>query len=143
MRLSKQVSNLKSSKRLKELGVKQRSLWYWVREFDKRKCKETDVWVVRLGLEGININRREYYSAFTVAELGEMLPEGFWYKPSMAEVKGFFTPKFFKYAYSFEVYYESKSFNPVVILNNFSDKSEVTVRAKMLIHLIENKLIKV
>jgi hypothetical protein len=59
--LEKQVVSLDLAKRLKELGVKQESVWYWFRD--------------RLILgRGEGGNMQTFTSAFTVAELGEMLP---------------------------------------------------------------------
>lgn len=68
MKLEQQVCSLDLAKRLKELGVKQESYFYWsgteqfgflVRPFEDRFQYP----------EAINL------SAFTVAELGEMLPD--------------------------------------------------------------------
>ena len=75
MKLENQVTNLELSQKLKELGVKQESHWMWVKyEF----WKEPKLWASDLATE-LKITclsgKREYaYSAFTVAELGEMLP---------------------------------------------------------------------
>lgn len=70
MELSKQVVGLPIAKRLKELGVKQKSLFYHTLDLE-------------LGVVGhdiyqacINEPDDEFFSAFTVAELGEMLPPG-------------------------------------------------------------------
>ncbi len=67
MELSKQVTSLEISKRLKELGVKQKSLFIWVDE--------------GFGKMPFVSDRHHGYggglSAFTVAELGEMLPLGY------------------------------------------------------------------
>jgi hypothetical protein len=77
MKLKDQVCTLEQAKKLKELGVDQRSLWYWE--------------VLKLtGVEGVAKERitvrfnighpissgvvEQQYSAFTVAELGIMLP---------------------------------------------------------------------
>jgi hypothetical protein len=71
--LEKQVVSLELAKRLKELGVKQESLFFWmsIKDDDGKDC-----WAVKYGpLEtfyGIPVD--ENISAFTVAELGEMLP---------------------------------------------------------------------
>lgn len=80
MRLEDQVITLGQAQRLKELGVKQDSLFYHI--MNK---------VIEIGYEGIKMREHlnqpkktgipvdggviQYYSAFTVAELGVMLPE--------------------------------------------------------------------
>ena len=115
MKLNKQVTTLETSKKLKELGVKQESLFGWYR-----------------GLKGLNdnsyqvkINNRPMkrwsadYSAFTVAELGEKLPKF----------------KLRKYSKNYEIYIPDRTiFHQVA-------KNPSNCLAKMLIYLIENKLI--
>ena len=91
MKLEDQVSNLELSKRLKELGVKQDSFFIWEKRGNKNwklriDCSKLSEYYAKgedydgcpdiftyLGCE------TEYYSieqcsAFTVAELGEMMP---------------------------------------------------------------------
>lgn len=73
MNLQSQVTSLEISKKLKELGVKQESYFVWfpgVRiENGLGSFKTEDIWLLEhRKIEG------EQYSAFTVAELGEMLP---------------------------------------------------------------------
>lgn len=68
MKLEQQVCNLELSKQLKELGVEQESLWYH-RIYGTNKDKHEIC-------NGKPTNpSHEIYSAFTVAELGELLPE--------------------------------------------------------------------
>ena len=123
MPLSKQVTSLELSKKLKELGVKQESLFSW--EYT------SDFSVI----QGIKLNsyikygRREFSkssvytncSAFTVAELGEMLLNSCRFSISGKE-------------------------NGLWIVNNLeksiSADTEADCRAKMLIYLLENGLIK-
>jgi len=70
MELSKQVTSLELSKRLKELEIKQKSLWYWI------EYKKGDWELYLKGTESFNFWRnKSRLSAFTVAELGEMLKE--------------------------------------------------------------------
>jgi hypothetical protein len=92
MNLEEQVCSLELAKRLKELNVEQDSLFCWINNCD----------LEYLPLEIRNKN--VVYAAFTVAELGEMLP----------------------------------NFNVIYTL---FDRNEANARAKILIYLIENKLI--
>jgi hypothetical protein len=72
MKLEQQVTSLELSKRLKELGVKQASLfWYWgtKEEFETGKGFAGPLMEKHRSLENL--------SAYTVAELGEMLPKNF------------------------------------------------------------------
>lgn len=70
MKIEQQVTSLEISKRLKELGVKQESLFYWS-SYGMKFKKETHELIPE---NEINPSFMEdYISAFTVAELGEML----------------------------------------------------------------------
>lgn len=83
MKLQQQVTSLELSKRLKELGVKQESLFYWA------YADETTYLTIKDGHDKIYSFDREdndelnsfefypnaeFYSALTAAELGELLP---------------------------------------------------------------------
>jgi hypothetical protein len=79
MKLEQQVCSLDLSRRLKELGVKQASLFVW---FENRKNQRTMLaFKTETGYYAENdsgfsygvLQTCEVYSAFTVAELGEML----------------------------------------------------------------------
>ena len=132
MKPENQVCSLELSKKLKKLGVPQESVFYW-RDgkieyepfIDSSLCK--------------------VYSAFTVAELGEMLPISFIKKGE-------------KYAYAiniiidrnpsgareFRINYFNMSEDEKeakVLPNNFIySENEANARAKMLCYLLENKL---
>lgn len=74
MELKNQVVSLELSQRLKELGVKQESLFYWT-----GLNGENFLMIVK-DFEGESIpeNRKDnFISAFTSSELGEMLPAYF------------------------------------------------------------------
>lgn len=66
MKLEKQVCSLELAKRLMELGVRQDSLWWWV------KLNSEGYWRIQ---SGSNYIGQPMISAFTVAELGGMLAE--------------------------------------------------------------------
>lgn len=67
MKLEKQVVSLELAKKLKSLNVKQESLWYWGKV-------ETDSEFRLMNSTGAELCK-EAYSAFTVAELLQMLKE--------------------------------------------------------------------
>ena len=74
MELEQQVCSLELAKKLKELGVKQESLWYWnmiTKEFKDYEGKSP---IIACEIYS-NSRLWENFSAFTVAELGEMLPK--------------------------------------------------------------------
>lgn len=94
MDLEQRVCCLELSKKLKKLGVPQDSYWYWARQLPKLrkdgsfKLMDFDkLETARLRASSVNHHhgyktnfRMEYFSAFTVGELGEKLKE--WCKSS-------------------------------------------------------------
>lgn len=69
--LEKQVCSLESNKRLKELGFPQESLFYWIQEPTHEKN-----WVLKNHEEvDFFVGKENAISAYTVAELGILLPE--------------------------------------------------------------------
>jgi len=115
MSVENQVCSLELAKRLKELGVTQLSLCYWW-QYDK------DAWDITINV--YPTSNSNYISAFTVAELGEMLPD--WTE----------TAKRLKDDWVCIVMDKNSDNN----WNSF-DATEANARAKMLIYLIENGLI--
>lgn len=135
MKLEQQVCSLELAKRLKELGVKHESLFYWI-EFRNESSPE-DKWpnvyhnLIRKGQRN-NWRERSYlkdlelYSAFTVAELGEMLPKEINdHKTSYLEI----THR--------SGYWQTFYLGIVQMVST----NQTNAYAKMLIYLIENGLI--
>lgn len=135
MRLEQQVCSLELAKRLRELGVEQESLHYWRKFFDGWSvCGEP------LPPPGI-YSPEKVISAFTVAELGEMLPvvldkneKGLWLRMwKDASKHGAFGIEYV----NDEVKHISGAYP-----RERAD-TEADARAKMLIYLAEKKLLKV
>lgn len=118
MKLENQLTSLELSKKLKELGVKQESLWYYFRPLGS--TSEFSI--------GMEIERDdEVFSAFTVAELGEKLPR--WFNIEKGDRRWYVNPNII----------------PETNIPNFhyqADKNLANAMALMLCYLIENKLIK-
>lgn len=117
MKPEQQVTSLEISKKLKELGVKQNSLFYW-QSFNDFKDKA----ILSYGKE---FSKADSISAFTVAELGELLPNQY--------VSGKTDLSLYN-CWEIEIGL-IKNYNP------FQELKEVDARGKMLIYLLENKLI--
>lgn len=100
MNLENQVCSLELSRRLKQLGVKQDSLFYHL------------IGGITSRIEALPLMGEDWYSAFTVAELGEILPT------MIVDDKR-------------DIY-----------IQYFKSETEADARAKLLIFLIENNLIK-
>ncbi len=129
MKLVEQVVSLELAKKLKELGFKQESVWMW---FD-----------VGLGYKLILKNRftkkNAGISAFTVAELGEMLPRSITIEEKTSWIK------------IFKVFNTETNTNEWILRydNDWDKENLVTIcaspeanaRAKMLIYLKEKGLI--
>jgi hypothetical protein len=121
MKLESQVTSLEISKRLKELGVKQESYFVWM----NIRNGDIELWDKTMLSDYSTSVQVEVASAFTVAELGEMLPEGVrtWkYSDEKDEIK--WAGQIPQYDDTFGSY-----------------ETEVNGRGKMLVYLLENKLI--
>ena len=143
MELAKQVASLESSKRLKELGAVQESLFYWQHPW-KDYCGnppadlgfQVDKFIL---VDSSHMSfRAGPFSAFTCAELGEMLPY-----------------KIFKESWAYHLVMSKNNLQYSVAYQSFAAKDkhdsvktehvhwaeiEADTRARMLIYLIENKL---
>lgn len=136
MNIESQVCSLEYAKRLKELGVKQTDSYYWwardnkTEEFDL----ETDYHYCTMGIES--------YSAFGVAELGELLPKTI----EKSDVIYFLTITRPTPFVGWHICYENKGHylmdNRNIHLTTL-DVFEVNARAEMLIKLIEQGHVKV
>lgn len=126
MKLEDQVCSLDLAKKLKELGVKQESQFWWVHS--SWVGAEGEPW--ELGYQGDFPGagtQEEDYSAFTVAELGEMLPRGAFSVFNISSNR-------------WDCEYQA----PTIIRPRIWDKgnTEADARAKMLVYLIEQGLVK-
>lgn len=131
MKLEKQVCSLELAKRLKKLGVKQEkeAIFFWVKALYIDGRIEWQLWNKwEIEFEGdMNLDEeQEWCRAFTVAELGEMLPRyGVEYHKTI-DITG---------------RWSCGQSAPIMII--IKDDKEADARARMLIYLIENKLITV
>lgn len=138
MKLEEQVTSLEISKRLKELGVEQGGIYAWQNysmvgwTITEIPAKEFEV----LMTGGAKVG--EAVSAFTVAELGEMLPV----KIEVGEYSYFLwseKDRGLETRQSFwNVVYSTTDFH---FLNKETADTEADARGEMLIYLLENKLI--
>jgi len=128
MRLEDQVCSLELAKRLRELGVKQESLFWWV-----LVNPETNQWELTAKENSKSFTSSHKISAFTVAELGEMLPWAFWKDSEeyWLVVERLSNGWWIRYDKNDK---KSKTIATAV------DKTETNARAKMLIYLLENKV---
>lgn len=148
MKLEQQVASLELSKRLKELGVEQESLFY---HFGTNKTADDsavsflnkatvpDGFIIAqnyLQLSDYPCNRPngEKYSAFTVAELGELLPHKLDCQSDSINA-GWISSQ--KHIINNEVKWDCCYVGKNI---EWSD-TEADCRAKMLIYLLENKLV--
>lgn len=168
MELESQLTSLTLSKRLKELGVKAPSYFWWRNDYPNNPGKYPNKWYIIPGSEwpytykpkavefdaGLHL-----VQAYSVAELGEMLPcivkkeilE--WYKGKQRSRLVIFSLELVKDIYEHTgkiVYYCRYYYGDVyddtceyIEPKDYEDTNEANARAKMLIHLIEHGLIKV
>lgn len=126
MKIEDQVCSLELAKKLKELGVKQESFCFWYKNYSPD-------WQLRTDRDCLG----EYwggnliYSAFTVAELGAILPMKLKYKGMNLILQSNC-----KNIVAYRIANDLNSY----ILHQIQD-TEANARAKMLIYLLENKLV--
>lgn len=130
MKSEEQVTNLELSRKLKELGVKQESLWWWIKN---ETSKDNKFGLANRELKNERIRfysncslKFEFFPAFTVAELGEMLPD---------EI---YNGAILTWKFENEYFCSCKADETIP---TFEDKTEANARAKMLIYLLKNGLI--
>lgn len=128
MELKKQVCSLELAKKLKKLGAVQESLYFWVEAETKTKIIKPRIWRVEDVVGEQDFMKYDEYSAFTVAELGEILP--------FDDVTLEYSPMPEYYSDTKWVCITGEGCNQKIIA-----ETEANARAKMLIYLKENKLI--
>jgi len=125
MRLEDQVCSLELAKKLKELGVKQDSLFYWLKE------EEPYIWFNPPNFSHPMNTVHWNYSAFTVAELLDIIPP----LSTLQLLKGLNIHKGIIFVLRLETL--------DIDYTQYSDFSAANACAKMLIYLIENGIVKV
>lgn len=131
MKIEQQVCSLEISKRLKELGVKQESL------FVHTRMRTTDPYQVTTLSEAGEWKYYDFentYSAFTVAELGEMLPDSISFEEKLYVIN------IYKLGNEWIVEFEDNE-NELKTHTSYQADTEADARGKMLIYLFENNLI--
>lgn len=131
MNLESQVCSLASAKRLKKLGAKQESLFFWCEPWPNATDQTIHVNTYHYATEA---NARFRYSAYTVAELGEMLPIYVYSKRFFDE-----EPTYEKEKRWGCLRPEQGMFTPECLKDWCSD-TEAEARAKMLIYLLEKEI---
>ena len=164
MNLKQQVVNLKYAKKLKKLGVKQKSLFYWTKAF------YADGFNLSWGLEYKEMNKLRFFeygdkkikdvencSAFTASELGEMLPlrnkywsdklpEEKWSNEYWCEINLIWSGQDKKgrpknaYSINYIGDLDKRGFQIFLLDESISDENLANAMAKMLVYLIENNL---
>lgn len=127
MTLEQQVTSLELSKRLKELGVKQESHFFWIDAYENYKITSEayEGWVIRPKYNAFDsISDDKRYSTYTVAELGDFLKQR----------GNYFEETYWKNG--FRIYDKESGFF-------VEEMVEANARAKMLIYLIEKGLLEV
>ncbi len=133
MKIKNQVTSLELSKKLRRLGVPQKSIFWWARKFAPG-MEPLKQYTLEYGKPEYseylsypqNEIEKHIYSAFTSAELGELLPD---------------------YYVSFRNGYKEYGCLPYKECNRRKSQgkwayTEANARAEMLIYLIENNLLK-
>lgn len=139
MKLHEQVCTKEQSRRLAQLGIKQESEFYYTGTYGLKHVSAPASWGMEETIgeyvsENINYPAYEIFSAFTVAELGELLPErvlddGKWQ---------FIDCEHFKSTLGYRCWISSAR-TQYALQDNY--KTEAEARAAMIIYLLENGLL--
>jgi hypothetical protein len=131
MNLENQVVSLKLAKKLKELGFSQDSIFKW------RLAGNTGWQIER----HFGLMPGKQFSAYTVAELGEMLPMSLTAEQmGNAPEYGEMYLKIWHDSYGWRLTYRNDN-EQSILEEPIEAKTEDDARAKMLIHLKENNII--
>lgn len=141
MTLEQQVTSLEISKRLKELRVKQEGIFFWVICNGKKEPFLASDDLIEWRETEFSDDFEYVATAFTVAEIGEMLPDRLYDKK---EDQWFFLR--IGKLYDSEDHYEGwtveyRSGTNYLVFLREQEITEANARGKMLIYLLENKLI--
>lgn len=132
--LEKQLCSLEPARKLAELGVPQESLFWW------RLDIVDGVWYAS-NWEGLK--EHAHYSAYTCAELGEMLP----FKIDLKDLSYFLKLDKNAEGHGWDISYQyrQESIDSIRVPEGalFTADTEADARAKMLIYLIEQGLVDV
>lgn len=128
---------LQQSKRLRELGVGAPSMFYW-ELVDMRYTFPQPMNGIMPQLRYGNKTKFESYPAYTVGELGQMLPSEFKYKSARGGMVDTWIDCFNNRG---TFYCQLRTVTDDVDMKTFYSESEAIVRCDVLIHLLENNLI--
>lgn len=136
MKLESQVCSLELAKRLKELGVKQNSIFYY--QGTKDEIEREHGMILEFG-KVLQHKEADFFSAFTVAEFGEMLPVKISANDVGEESTYGETWLTIEHSDGWWVSYENS--NHQMLVEQCNAATEAEARAKMLVYLLENQLI--
>lgn len=127
-----QVCSLELAKRLKELGIKQDSFFYWWQRVDgcgspRQPWKQREDYVLLNHFSQHPF--QEIFSAFTVAELGKILTSTASYEAML-----FFLPNYIKQNDDWLFTYNNGC------IQYLQAKTEADARSKIIIHLFVNSM---
>ena len=150
MEPEQQVTILETSKKLKKLGVKQESLFYWV-SYPKSLSRLDDTHLLYRSEKNDKLKNKdgnEWISAFTVAELVELLPDHIDVNKVCYHIKfdkqdrakGLEKEISWKHKYWLQYWdMDDEDADDLVMIETTESLAETC--GKMLIYLLENKLI--
>lgn len=124
------LTSLELSKKLKEVGVKQQSMFVWYTNADNAHP-------LYLGEDGMRPMEAKTYSAFLSDELGKMLPLD-------DKFQGDTWLDFYRYHNGFGVQLETLNRDTSIqILHSVHATTEADARGQMLLYLITNGFLKI
>lgn len=132
MKIENQVCTLEQAKKLKELGITQDSMFYWVNTTQGLRLAYKDSYKHYgiVGENGTEVTKRMIIAcAFTVAELGLMLPQGSYMRRSYIT-----TEEIVGYVFRVGCNIDNDGYETFGL-------NEAEMRARLIINLIEREII--
>lgn len=126
--MERYVTDVELSKKLKEAGVTQKSIWWWVKMSDGWKLNITDM------------PNHENIAAFTVGELGDMLPNSILIKKEGGGAWAYLV--YTKNGKKWWIHYQARPEKSTADSPIFSAETEAQARGEMLLWLVKKGYVK-
>lgn len=140
MKLEDQLCSIELAIKLRDIGIKQEGLCYYIKVLEKYMINEKGIrsheeYKWKIGHPNGYEESFDHCCAFTASEVGELLPDKLPCKSATADEFNYISQK--GNGMYGVAYFNGRYSNP-----QFTDSNEANARALMLIHLIENDLLK-
>lgn len=139
MKLENQVVSLELAKQMKKLGFPQESLWWWIKRPDQKEIGEfyysLEDGKLRYHDTAAPFSKEDTISAYTVAELGALLPSYISPYISGYDIERIYTERNGGHYRCWFREIKEKHNIVTTSIREFNERTEANARAKLLIYL--------